>query len=327
MEDVVEFVSRYDLVGLSDSIARSTEHDINIYFLDEEVASRFRGINIIWYVFDLTKIPEFEITNLVQKYREVWVPSEWGRQILLQNFVPFSKIRVMPEGVDPTIYFPSPTIHNPSNNRFRLLQIGKFETRKSYAESVAAVNLAFGGLDDVELVVKCDWLMGNQSLTHPSSGALFRSCRVPTITACGDASDTEMVNLYRSADAFLFPSKGEGWGLPLIEALACGIPCISTCYSGQSEYLKHIDKLFLPVDFKLAPMDCLETKQRIPRTDGEWGLWACPNIDDFAQKLRECKDRTAEWKTSAIAASEVVRELFSWRACAERVHRALCGFA
>jgi glycosyltransferase involved in cell wall biosynthesis len=324
IKDAVEFVSRNDFAGLSDSVARSTEHDINIFFLDEEVTSKRRGINIIWYVFDLTKIPELEVTSLISKYQEIWVPSEWGRQILLQHFVPFSKIRVMPEGVDAQLYFPNPSIPSKPNSRFRLLQIGKFETRKSYAESVAAVNLAFGGRDDVEFVVKCDWIRGSSgSMAHPSASPLFQTCRVPTVMASGDISEIEMASLYRSADAFLFPSKGEGWGLPLIEAIACGIPCITTCYSGQSEFLNHLEGLFLSVDFQLAPMDCLETKQRLPRADGEWGLWACPDINDFALKLQDSKDQMAKWKDSAISASEIVRQLFSWQACANRVHTAI----
>src|SRR5207247_1086784 len=44
--------------------------------------------------------------------------------------------------------------------------------------------------------------------------------------------------LYRSADCFVLPSRGEGWGMPLLEAMACGLPVIATDWSGPRDFLK-----------------------------------------------------------------------------------------
>jgi glycosyltransferase involved in cell wall biosynthesis len=43
--------------------------------------------------------------------------------------------------------------------------------------------------------------------------------------------------LYRSADCFVFPTRGEGWGMPILEAMACGLPVIATNWSAQQTFL------------------------------------------------------------------------------------------
>lgn len=43
---------------------------------------------------------------------------------------------------------------------------------------------------------------------------------------------SEMPNLYKSADCFVLPTHGEGWGLPTMEAMAMGLPTITTNWGG-----------------------------------------------------------------------------------------------
>lgn len=50
-------------------------------------------------------------------------------------------------------------------------------------------------------------------------------------------SQPELWNLYAIADTFLLTSKAEGLGMPLLEALACGIPCLATNCTGMAELL------------------------------------------------------------------------------------------
>lgn len=52
----------------------------------------------------------------------------------------------------------------------------------------------------------------------------------------GIPTDT-MARMYNALDVFLLPSKGEGFGIPLMEAQACGIPCITTKCTGQEELI------------------------------------------------------------------------------------------
>ena len=52
-------------------------------------------------------------------------------------------------------------------------------------------------------------------------------------------SDDDLVSVYRSVDAFVHLTRGEGWGLPISEAMAMGLPTISTHWGGSTEFSAH----------------------------------------------------------------------------------------
>ena len=58
----------------------------------------------------------------------------------------------------------------------------------------------------------------------------------------------ELIELYRASDAFVLPTRGEGWGLPIVEAIALGLPTIATNFSGPAAYLTAQGSFPLQVD-------------------------------------------------------------------------------
>jgi len=134
-----------------------------------------------------------------------------------------------------------------------------------------------------------------------------------------------MARLYNSADAFVFPSKAEGFGLPCIEAIACGLPMIATDYSGQSTILKNIQGLFAPVDYRLAPIDDIDYRTFYGRDyDGEdFGQWAQPSIQSLRHAMRTIYQEHAAWRERGLQASNIIRSRLSWDQIGTKVLREL----
>src|SRR3546814_211012 len=158
----------------------------------------------------------------------------------------------------------------PRDGRFRFLAVGRWEGRKGMAELVSAVDAEFGEDDEVELVLA--GLHAQQPA--PDLRAELRALRlrrpgrlkiIPPV-----AGHRTFAGLYTSCDAFVAPSRAEGWGLPVTEAMACGLPVIVTGYSGPTAF---IGEAAWRIDHRLVPVD----DPFFERAAGDLGLWSEPD--------------------------------------------------
>ena len=93
----------------------------------------------------------------------------------------------------------------------------------------------------------------------------------------------DMPRLYKRADAFVLPSRGEGWGRPHLEALSMGLPVIATNWSGPTEFLTQDNSYPLPIAQDLVPVQ-----------DGPFQghLWADPSVPDLRRLIRRVYNAT-----------------------------------
>lgn len=106
----------------------------------------------------------------------------------------------------------------PPGTRF-LLSVGRLEPRKN-------VRLLLDAFDLVEDPAARLVVVGRDDFEAPAT--LDRIARDPRVIHLVDVPDAELATLYRSAAALVFPSLGEGWGIPVLEALAAGTPVIAS---------------------------------------------------------------------------------------------------
>ena len=313
----VNSTSQEDMLAAA---ARSEPTDVNICFVSINLQPYFRGTNIQWIVFESTRVPEIVMkTMLVSDL--VWVPSAWGRQTLIANGKPADQVDIVPEGVDAETYHPYHVQHKSTVTRF--LSIGKYEERKSHMETLIAWASVFGNDPNVELVIKTDHFVNVDHKKQALSNFL-NQLKITNVRPVWDkVESTHIVDLYKSADVFVLPSKGEGWGLPLIEAAAMGLPVVTTRYSGQEEFLQHIESSVIAVDYDLGPITCPEFQHFYPTPDGNFGSWAMPRVESLAQALQTARNNVVALKQQAVDNSEIIREKFSWARCADRVAKTL----
>ena len=114
----------------------------------------------------------------------------------------------------------------------------------------------------------------------------------------GRLSDDEMASLYKHPliKAFVTLTHGEGYGLPVIEAAACGLPVIATNWSGHLDFLT-IDgkKKFVPLDFDLIDIPKSVVWKNVM---DEGTRWANVKVDDVKNKMKKVVlsyDKPKEW--------------------------------
>jgi glycosyltransferase involved in cell wall biosynthesis len=307
----VELLDHNDQTRLKKSAADSVETDINIAFVNANLNDHFRGVNINWTVFESTRIP----TKLygVMNSHLLWVPSEWGRKIAIGQGINYKQINVVPEGVDINIFHPYLI---PENKKFRFLLIGKYESRKSINESIDAFATVFKNNPQVELIIKSDFFV-SQELKIKELVDKIKNTHSDNIKLIwGYQTPTELVNLYRNAHVFLFPTKAEGWGLPLIEAAATGLPIITTFHSGQTEFLQHIRSSCVLLNYSLDPISCPEYRAFYHEVDGNYGKWAVTTVDEISRGIKEAYNKYSTLRTQAIKNSGIIRSKYSWANCA-----------
>ncbi|BAP89556.1 putative mannosyltransferase [Burkholderiales bacterium GJ-E10] len=314
----LRYLDMKDEAAVAKAIAESRDGlDVTIFFWRQpvEFVRRFRGRRVLWWAFESDLLPKAWLDQ-VEPYDEIWVPSGWGQAVLHAHGIPDERIRVVAEGVDPTVYCPEPLLHR----GFIFLSVGKYERRKSIDEIVAAFGAEFPAdrYPEVRLWLKADYPLYPHRVQELSE-RVRDDGRIRIIS--GVASDETISKLYRVADAFVFPSKAEGFGLPCIEAIACGVPVIATNVSGQSAFLERIPGLFVPVVHERAPIvdPDYSTFYRADYGNDDFGNWAIPSMASLRAAMRTVYENPAEWRKRADEAAAVIRREFSWDAVARNV--------
>jgi len=248
---------------------------------------------------------------------EVWTPSPYCRQMFLDEGVPADRVAVVPNGIDPVRFSPDePIAPYPlaTAKRFKFLYVGGVLPRKGVDVLLAAYRRAFTRDDDVTLVLK---LLGSRSFYQlDDGGAAFHAFaddpHAPELILIEDEiADADVVRLYRTCDALAFAYRGEGFGLPMLEALACGLPVIATAGGAADAFLDDDVAYRVP-----ARRVALRGTMRGELLAGE-GWWLEPDVDALAAMLRHVAEHPDEARAKARLGSERARRDWTWERAAQ----------
>lgn len=146
-----------------------------------------------------------------------------------------------------------------------ILYTGGIDSRKNIEGLITAYALLPIALRDrhqIAVVCSCDPSARERLLSLAKAAGLPAGQLVLT----GFVTEEELVDLYNLAKLFIFPSLHEGFGLPALEAMACGIPTLVSNTSSLPEVVEREDMQFDPRDFRAisqAIIDTLGNPQRM----------------------------------------------------------------
>jgi glycosyltransferase involved in cell wall biosynthesis len=130
-------------------------------------------------------------------------------------------VTVIPNGVDTSMYTPPEEPRLPSESGITLLFVGPLTERKNIKSLLTSTHLLTKQLDQkIELRIAGKGPQENELRRYVDELGMSSS-----VTFLGHVSDnSELAAEYQSADCFVFPSLLEGFGMVVVEALACGTP-------------------------------------------------------------------------------------------------------
>jgi glycosyltransferase involved in cell wall biosynthesis len=201
-----------------------------------------------WFTRALALHSRLVLTPVLRRAVCVLVPSTHTRDRLVARLgVAPERMRLAPLGVDPQFSpgEPAPRLRE----RFGLegpylLTVGTLQPRKNVETALRAFERLVAAGADQRLA-----LVGGRGWRDDAlAERIRRSPAAERIVVTGRVSDDEHVGLYRAADCFVYPSRYEGFGLPPLEAMACGTAVISSNRTSLPEVVGDAALLVEPED-------------------------------------------------------------------------------
>lgn len=267
------------------------------------------GAWVVMQPWEYGGIPKAWIDPLSRLVDEVWVPTSWVRDRYIESGVPEDKVVVVPNGVDTDLFTPEGP-HFPLKTRkgFRFLFLGGTIPRKGIDVLLGAYTQAFRAGDDVCLVIKGQ--AGEVYQGHDLSTALEEIRRMPDAPEIEyrleNLEEAELAALYRTCHAFAMPYRGEGFGLPIAEAMASGLPVIVPHRGAAMDFVGEDSAYLIPSRIRPIPqVDAFEP--------GPAGFWVEePDALALAASMRRVYESRDEGREKGLRGRERVRTGFSW---------------
>jgi len=275
-------------------------------------------------MYETDRLPHAWVER-INALHEVWVPSKFAVEQFVSSGVHQEKVFVVPEAVDTKLF--DPALHLPlelgegsrtgtgqsrksastqsARSVFRFLSVFKWEKRKGWEVLLQAYFEEFTAEDAVELIIKTNAFHSDSNFEDQIAAfaATLPQARKPLAhhsVLTTSLSLQQLPRLYRAADAFVLPSRGEGWGRPHVEAMSMGLPVIATNWSGSTEFLSTHCALPLGIEG-------LSAAEGAPPGH----LWADPSVSHLRSLMRWAFENPSKAKALGARAREEMVTRFS----------------
>ena len=267
----------------------------NIYIYHRYWAAKplpFAGQHIWRTMFETMLIPP-EWATLGNLYDQVWVPSEFNRVSFSRGGIAQSRLQIVPcpvpSRVDQLCKL-SMQRHVRARKPFEFLSVMKWEDRKGWDILVNSFADEFEADRDVYLTIKTSRFGASertppirQLRDHFSKRKGYIPGNIHMIEEV--LSVNKMLDIYERADAFVLPSRGEGWGRPYMESMLSGLPTIGTAWGGNLSFMDGTNSLLL--DYNIV-----STSSRARREWPYFGAqeWAEPSCNHLRSLMRSVRN-------------------------------------
>jgi glycosyltransferase involved in cell wall biosynthesis len=263
-----------------------------------------------YFGWEESRLPASYVADFNQHLDGIGAMSGFVRDILRDNgvTVPIQVVGVGVEMPDVAARFSGPEAASIRGHCF--LHISSAFPRKGIDVLLRAYSTAFDGNDDTTLVLK--------TFPNPHNDVerqmMLLHASIPNpphvVWIDRDLSREEINGLYALADTYVHPARGEGFGLPVAEAMLARVPVISPASTGLADFVDESTAAVIP-----------HTRESAHTHVSSLGSeWAEPDLDALVSALRAAADGSAATERNARleVAHDRIRSTYTWAAVADR---------
>lgn len=268
-----------------------------------------RGKHVGLPFFELDEFSPLEIAHIGMN-DVIICPSKWAKSIVDKYHK--DKGVVVPMGVDTDLFKPVPGM---KSNKCIFLNIGKLEKRKGHDILVQAAEKVFKGKDDVAL-----WMMAsNKFIDAVSFNKFVSDCRIKLGNKVAFLpevkSNSEVASIMNRANFGVYPYLAEGWCMPLLESMSCGLKVIATNYSAPTEYINEDNCILL----EPRGMEKAEDGVFFDGSKGNWAKLDQKSVDDLAERMDYCYNLWKQDNQAIDNNARLTAEKFTWKRTGEEL--------
>lgn len=298
--------------------------DINIINMLPIFFPRFRKpgcLNLGFTMWEADKLPSSWV-KACNEMDAILVPCSWNKVVFETS------------GVNVPIYVVTPGVvsdempalkEKPESKTFNFYSIFQWSERKDPQGLIRAFVSEFSNGEDVSLILKT-----YRVARLPNDGDLITNDvrnivedlniknppKIKLLTKI--LSKGDMDKLHLNSHCFVLPHRGEGWGMPHMEAMTFGNPVIATNYSGNTDFMTSTNSYLL--NYTTTPATSM--KWLAQWYDGTM-MWAQADLGDLKSKMREVFSNRELAKEKGLLGRSDIVERFNEKTSADQLKSAM----
>jgi len=256
-----------------------------------------------------------ELAETFQRSKVVWTTSAFCRDSFIRSGLDPERVSILPLGVDTDRYQPvGRTLQIPTERLFRFVFVGGTIYRKGLDILLRAYRTAFGPSDDVYLIIK-DFGTGSIYRGQTSEGMIREFQGNPAhpevVYLDDELPEPDLAALYRGCDAFVSSYRGEGFAMPVLEAMSCGLPVIVTDGGATDDFCDEA------VGWKIKSEARSVGHSIYGKPTPREAFFLEPSVRHLAELMRNCFEASGEVSDKGHAARDRAQH-WSWARSAAR---------
>ncbi len=264
--------------------------------------------NLLCFAWEESGLPPEWVMQFNTWLDGIGATSTFVKKVLRDNGVHIP-ITVYGHGVDHHAADAAPAHQWDLPEGFRFLHVSSCFPRKGADVLLQAYCEEFRHDSGVTLVIK--------TFPNPHNTVAAQVRELQALPGCPrivlierDVPDADLQALYKACDAFVAPSRGEGFGLPMAEAMLQGLPVITTAYGGQADFCT--EETAWLVDYRFAA-----ARSHLGVADS---MWVEPDLASLRRQMRAVASATdSERRARTATAQAMASQQLRWNLATKRL--------